>query len=72
MRPIDTCPKDGSWFLAIGPSGYTTTSYRVEVCRWYPEYRPLNPIQMHSNDAFTDGGEPATHWAPLSALGEPE
>jgi hypothetical protein len=65
LKPIDTCPKDGSYFLAWGPSGYNTTPMRCEVCHWDAEYRPLNPLQTHSNDAFTDGGAPATHWSPL-------
>ena len=65
LRPIDTCPKDGSYFIAWGPSGYTTTPMRAEVCRHDARFRPRNPIVNHANDAFTDGGEAATHWSPL-------
>ena len=65
LQPIETCPKDGSYFIAWGPSGYTTTPLRCEVCHWDANYRPLNPIQTHSNDAFTDGGASATYWSPL-------
>ena len=65
LQPIETCPKDGSYFLAWGKSGYNTTPLRCEVCHWDPSYRPRNPIQTHSNDAFTDGGEPAIFWSPL-------
>lgn len=65
LQPIETAPRDGTWVLLFGPSGYTTTPLRCEVARWYPSYRPLNPWQNHSNDAFTDGGPEPTHWMPL-------
>jgi hypothetical protein len=67
-QPIETAPKDGSFILLAGPSGYRTTPLRVEVCRYLPAYRPLNPWQNHANDAFTDGGPSPTHWAPLPTL----
>ena len=67
-QPIETAPRDGTFILLAGPSGYSTTPLRVEVCRYLPEYRPLNPWQNHSNDSFTDGGEPPTHWAPLPEM----
>lgn len=65
LQPIETCPKDGSYFIAWGPSGYGTTPLRCAVCRHDSKYRPKNPIVDHSNDAFTDSGEPATHWSEL-------
>jgi hypothetical protein len=65
LKPISTCPKDGSYFVAWGPSGYTTTLLRCEVCRWDEKFRPKNPLVNHANDAFTDGGEAATHWSEL-------
>ena len=68
LKPIETCPKNGTYFLAWGPSGYTTTPLRCEVCRWDEDHRPLSPIQTHSNDPFTDGGAPATHWSPLLVM----
>ena len=64
-QPMETAPKDGTWILLAGPSGYQATPLRVEVCRYYPEYRPNNPWQNHSNDAFSDGGGAPTHWMPL-------
>lgn len=64
-EPIATAPKDGTFILLAGPSGYSTTPLRVEVGRWYPEYRPGSPWQTHSNDDFTDGGPEPTHWMPL-------
>lgn len=65
LQPIETCPKDGSYFIAWGPSGYNGTPLRCEVCRWDADYRPRNPIINHSNDAFTDGGEEAIYWSVL-------
>ncbi len=65
LRPISTAPRDGTWVLLFGPSGYVTTPLRVEVGRYYPTYRPLSPWQNHANDAFTDGGPEPTHWLPL-------
>lgn len=38
----------------------------VAVARYYPEYRPLNPWQTHSNDAYTDAASyPVTHYLKL-------
>lgn len=68
LRPIETAPRDGTWILLFGPSGYTTTPLRAAVGHYDPEYRPLNPWQPHSNDAFTDGGKPPTHWMPLPEM----
>lgn len=65
LQPIGTAPKDGTWILLFAPSGYGTTPLRCEVCRYYPEYRPLQPWQNHANDSFLDGGEAPTHWLPL-------
>lgn len=68
LLPIETAPKDGTYILLFGPSGYTTTPLRCEVGHWDIEYRPLNPWQTHSNDAFTDGGTEPTHWMPLPRM----
>ena len=70
-QPIETVPRDGRWILLAGPSGYEATPLRVEVCRWYPEFCPLNPLQdiypwrNHSNNAFSDGGAAPTYWMPV-------
>jgi hypothetical protein len=66
--PIESAPKDGTFILLAAPSGYWTTPLRVEVCRYYPEYRPRNPWQNHSDDAFSDGGEDPIYWMPLPQL----
>lgn len=66
-RPITEAPRDGTYILLAGPSGYVGTSLRVEVCRYDAEYRPLQPWVNHSNDSFLDGGSEPTHWMPLPA-----
>jgi hypothetical protein len=68
LRPISTAPRDGTYVLLFGPSGFTTTPFRCAVGHYDPEYRPLNPWQTHSDDAFTDGGEEPTHWLPLPVI----
>lgn len=66
-RSIDSAPKDGTFVLVAGDSGYVTTPLRVEVCKYDAEYRPLNPWVNHAGDAFTDGGAPAKYWMPFPA-----
>lgn len=61
-QPIAAAPKDGTYILLLGDSGYTTTPYRVAVGCWIEGYR--NSWLTHSNDHFTGGGSPPTHWAP--------
>lgn len=64
-KHIDSAPRDGTYILLAGPSGYTTTPLRVEVCRYDPQYRPLQPWVNHADDSFMDGGEAPTLWMPL-------
>lgn len=64
LQPIETAPKN-TYVLVFGPSGYNGTPLRAQICKHDAQYRPLNPWVSHSGDAFTDGGEPATHWMPL-------
>lgn len=62
LQPIETAPKDGSYILLFGPSGYITTPLRCEVGYWCQHAKGwLN----HANNWFTEGGEPVTHWLPL-------
>ena len=68
LQPIATAPRDGTYVLLFGPSGYTTTPLRCEVCRYDAEYRPRQPWVNHSNDSFLDGGEAPTHWMPLPGI----
>jgi len=73
LLPIKTAPKDGTYILLFGDSGYTTTPLRCCVGHWDAEYRPLTPWQTHSNDAFIAGGVEPTHWLPLPEnINEPE
>lgn len=65
-RPIATAPRDGTYIIVAGPSGYTTTPLRAEICRQCPDYKAGRWI-THSNDDFTDGGEVPTLWMPLPA-----
>ena len=64
-QPIETAPKDGTFILLAGNSGYTTTPLRVSVGRYYPEYRPNQPWVDHANDSFLDDGGEPIFWAPL-------
>lgn len=65
MEPIETAPRDGTYILLFGPSGYVTTPYRCVIGKYDAEYRPLSPWVNHANDSFEDGGPGPTHWAPI-------
>ena len=62
-QKIETAPKDGTYILLLGDSGYTTTPHRVMVGCYAEGYR--DDWINHANDRVTDGGSPPTHWAPL-------
>lgn len=64
-QPIETAPKDGTYILLAGPSGYINTPLRVEVCKYDAEHRPHRLWVNHASDSFLDGGEAPTHWMPL-------
>lgn len=38
-QPIETAPKDGTFILLRGASGYVSTPYYVEVGRFIPGFR---------------------------------
>lgn len=65
ILPMESAPKDGTYILLFGDSGYTSTNHRCEVCRYDAEYRPLAPWQTYSDDAFTDSGGEPVGWLPL-------
>ena len=67
-QPIETAPRDGTYILLAGDSGYTTTPLRVEVCRYDADYHPWQPWVNHANDSFMDGGGEPTCWLPLPEL----
>lgn len=67
LEPIATAPKDGTFIVLWGPSGYTSTPWQCAVGRWRD-----NDWRVHSNDLYTDGGAPPTHWSPLPDALPPE
>lgn len=67
---IGTAPKDGSFIILFGPSGYAGTPLRAEVGHFVESYNAC-PWRTHSGDAFEDGGLAPTHWLPLPALPGP-
>lgn len=68
VQPISTAPKDGTFIIVFGPSGYTSVPIRCEVCRWEGERRSAN-WRTYGGDAFTDSGEEPTHWMPIPRTG---
>lgn len=69
LKPIETAPKDGTYILLFGDSGYATTPLRCVVCHYDAEYRPLQPWVTHSCDSFEDGGGPPLYWCELPVHG---
>lgn len=65
LRPIETAPKDGTFILLFGPSGYVSTLLRCAVARWDAEYRPNDPWVDYGGECFSSSGKPPTHWMPL-------
>ena len=68
LLPIETAPKDGTYILLFGDSGYITTPLRCSVGHWDYDYRPLDPWRKHDNSSFEDDGEPPIFWMPLPKL----
>lgn len=66
LNPIKTAPRDGSYIVLYGPSGYRGVPLRSHVGCFKPEYR--NYWVTHSGDAFTDDGSEPTHWHPLPEI----
>lgn len=65
-QPIATAPKDGTWILLRGESGYVERPYRAHVGRWRYNENAERGYWDQSEDAyFTDDGDDPTHWMPL-------
>lgn len=67
-RPIATAPKDGTFVLLAGPSGYTSTPLRAAVGCWNDGGgygAKAAGWRDHAHDWFTEGGDEPTHWMPL-------
>jgi len=62
LRPIETAPKDGTFILLFGDSGFMCTPLRCAVGRWSQYKQRWN---VHTGDAFEDDGDEPTHWMPL-------
>ena len=65
LRPIETAPKDGTFILLFGPSGYVNTPFRCVVACWDAEHRPNDPWVDYGGECFSASGEAPTHWMPL-------
>lgn len=65
LRLITTAPRDGSFVLLFGDSGYVTTPLRCEVGHWID-----GVWRTHANDHFTDGGPAPLYWLPLPSMPE--
>jgi hypothetical protein len=62
-QPITTAPRDGTFVIVAGDSGYLTTPLRAEICR-----SSGGAWRNHANDLFTDGGADPLYWIPLPTL----
>ena len=58
--PIETAPKDGSWFLVNDTR--SRSAHPVRVATWYPE----NDFPKIKTPPFGDAKH-STHWMPLPA-----
>ena len=72
LRPIETAPRDGTYILLAGPSGYRGVPLRIEVCQYDAEFRPNQPWITYAGDSFLDTGEPPTHWMPYPKIPTPK
>lgn len=63
-RPIETAPKDGSWFLAFYPRSAAYED-QFAVAHWYEA--PGNEPMFWDAAQHRDDEQP-THWMPLPKL----
>ena len=63
-QPIETAPKDGTWFLGWR-NGYYEQD-RVQVFRWHEATLPQDSGWMNAPDNHEHGFDyEPTHWMPL-------
>ena len=70
LQPIATAPKDGTWIILFGPSGYVNIRFRCDVAKYDAEFRPRDPWITHSGECFSSSGDPPTHWMPMPTPAE--
>jgi len=63
LQPIATAPRDGTYILVAGESGYTSTPLRYQACCWVE-----GTWRDHAHDHFTDGGSEPLYWMPLPSV----
>lgn len=64
-NPAETCPKDGTEFLA-----WDASCEKFDVCRWCEELSRIEPVQYDSeygplDDEFGGANSKITHWMQL-------
>jgi hypothetical protein len=65
-QPIETAPKDGTWFLAA------SSQYRVACpARWHAHSFQWLTTMLELKHCGHWSGHPPTHWMPLPAPPEP-
>lgn len=69
LLPMSSAPRNGTYVVLFADSGYTNVGIRCQVCRYDPTYRPLNPWQTYSNEAFIEGSGQPIGWLPLPTTG---
>jgi hypothetical protein len=65
-QPIDTAPKDGTWMLLRGESGYIGRPYLAHVGRWMQTDDRGGWWEQSEDAYFADSNSmQPTHWMPL-------
>lgn len=62
-QPIETAPKDGTWFLGFEPGRSEQDAF--DVWRWYNRW-PKDDLFINAADSNEEWQQP-THWKPLPA-----
>lgn len=62
--PIESAPKDGTWFLAFEPDGQCDAHY---ACQYYGEGGEGEPLWSSSCGQYVTVPPEPSHWMPLPA-----